>query len=105
MAPVITFPGEKDAITNPLVIKGKATPNTQVRVKVDYRNKVLGLLALQGTAADTVVKADKNGNWQTEPINLSSLFNNRNVDYTITATSVNAADQESEPTTMQFRLK
>ena len=60
---------------------------------------------LSTCVVDTVVKADKNGNWQTEPINLSSLFNNRNVDYTITATSVNAADQESEPTMMRFRLK
>jgi hypothetical protein len=104
-APVITFPGPNDTLTNPLVIKGKATPNMDVHIKVDYKNKVFGVLGLQGTAADAVVKADKNGNWQTEPINLNNLFSNRSVEYTISATALNAAEEKSEVASFKFHLK
>lgn len=103
--PTITFPVKTDTVTSPLVVKGRGTPNTKVRIKVDYQNRVLGVLALQGTAADTIVDVDKNGNWQTEPIPLSGLFSNRNVDYTITATSVSAANEASDPVQMQFRAR
>ena len=73
-APVIIYPNKTEALTSPLVIRGKATPHTQVRVKVDYSSKLLGLLPVQGTAADAIVTADKNGNWKTDPIDLNSLL-------------------------------
>jgi hypothetical protein len=103
--PVITYPGPDDALTSPLVIKGKATPNTEVHIKVDYRDKVLGALAVQGSVADTIVKADRNGIWQTEPINLKGLLNSRNVEYTISATATNASDESSERTSLRFRIR
>ncbi|SRR5579884_387270 len=105
MQPVITYPGPNDRPTNPLVVKGKATPNTQVRVRVDYQNKLLGVLAVRGTAADEVVNVDKNGNWQTQPIDLAGLFSTRNMQYTITVTDVNAVGQQSAASTRQFRLR
>ncbi len=104
-APVITFPTKSDPMTSPLVIRGKAAPHTQVRVKVDYSSKVLGLLPVQGTAADSVVTADGNGNWKTEPIDLKNLFSNRNVDYTISATAVSATDEKSDTTQFRFKLR
>jgi hypothetical protein len=103
--PVITSPSAKGDIVNPLVIKGKATPNTRVHVKVDYRNKIFGLVSVQGTAADVVVTADKNGNWQTDPINLNNLLSNKSVEYTISATSTNAANQTSDTTAFRFHLR
>ncbi len=105
MEPVISAPGPNAPPSDPLVIRGKATPNTQVHVKVDYRNQLLGVLAVQGTAADMVVNVDGNGNWQTPPIHLSSLLPDRGMRYTISATALNAANQSSDTRQVQFRLR
>lgn len=104
-APVIVYPNKNETIENPLVIRGKATPHTQVRVKVDYSSKVLGLLPVQGTAADTIVTADRDGNWKTEPIDSKNLLSSRNVDYTISATAISATEEKSETTQYRFRLR
>jgi len=72
---------------------------------VDYRDKVLGALAVQGTAADVVVKADKNGNWQTQPINLRGLLNSRNAEYTVSATAINVAEEKSDLTSLRIRSR
>ena len=103
--PVITSPGPNQAPANPLVVRGKATPNSKVRVKVDYRNRVLGLVALQGTAADAIVTTDRAGNWQTDPINLGGILGSKGVEYTISATSINAANEQSETATTKFRVQ
>lgn len=104
-APVITSPNKTDALESPLVIRGKATPHTQVRVKVDYSSKFLGLLPVQGTAADAIVTADSKGNWKTEPIDVKNLLSNRNVDYTISATAISATEEKSDTTQYRFRLR
>ena len=104
-APVIVSPNKTDAIESPLVIRGKATPHTQVRVKVEYASKVLGLLPVQGTASDTIVTTDRDGNWKTEPIESRNLLSNRNVDYTISATAISATAENSETTQYRFRLR
>jgi hypothetical protein len=104
-APVIVYPNKTDALDSPLVIRGKANPHAQVRVKVDYSSKLLGLLPVQGTAADTIVTSDKNGNWKTDPIDLNNLLSNRNVDYTISATAISATEEKSTPTQFRFRLR
>jgi hypothetical protein len=105
LPPTITSPDSNAAPSNPMVVRGRTTPNGRVQVRVSYRNKVLGVIALQGTAADTIVTADKNGLWETEPINLGGILGNRGVEYTITATALNAADEQSDPTTMKFRAQ
>lgn len=105
IAPVIVYPNKNDAIDSPLVIRGKATPHTQVRVKVEYSSKVLGLLPVQGTASDTIVTTDRDGNWKTDPIESRNLLSNRNVDYTISATAISANAESSETTQYRFRLR
>ena len=104
-APVIVYPNKNDPLDSPLVIRGKATPHTQVRVKVDYTSKLLGLLPLQGTASDSIVTADANGNWKTEAIDARNLLSNRNVDYTISATAISATAENSDTTQYRFRLR
>ncbi len=101
--PIITSPGTNSAPRNPLIIRGRAAPNARVQVRVDYRNRVLGVVALQGTAADTVVAADRDGNWETDPIRLGGILGSRGVEYTVTAVAINAADEKSDTTTLQFR--
>jgi len=103
LAPIILSPTANGVLSNPMIVRGKAAPFARVAVRVDYRNKVLGLIALQGTAADTIVTADRNGNWETEPINLGGILGSRGVEYTITATAMNAADEKSDTVTMRLR--
>ena len=105
IAPIITSPGPNEAPRNPLVLRGKATPNSRVHIKVDYRNRVFGLVAVQGTAADTTVTADRAGNWETSPINIGGIMGNRGVEYTISATAINAANEQSETTTTKFKIQ
>jgi hypothetical protein len=105
LPPIIIAPSANAAPANPMVVRGKTRPNGRVQVRLTYRNRVLGLIALQGTAADTIVTADKNGVWETEPINLSRTLGTSGVEYTLTATALNAADEASEPTTMRFKMQ
>ena len=104
-APLIVSPGPNEAPGNPLVVRGTASPHSKVHVRVNYSNKALGLITLQGTAADTVVRADREGHWQTAPINIGSILGNRGVEYTIAATAANDAGEQSEPTTARFRIR
>jgi len=104
VTPTIVYPGPQDTVTSPLVVRGKATPNTKVQVRIDYSSKVLGLLPLQGTATSVVVNVDKNGNWQTDPIDLSTLISNKNTQYTLSATGVNANNEQSQTAVMKFHL-
>jgi len=105
LPPTITSPAPNAAPSNPMIVAGRAAPHARVAVRVDYRNRVLGLVALQGTAADTIVTADKNGNWETEPINVGGLFRSRGLEYTITATTLNAADEKSEPAILRYKAQ
>ncbi len=103
--PLITSPGPNEAPGNPLVIRGTAAPHSRVHIRVNYSNKALGLVTLQGTAADTTVRANGNGDWQTAPINIGSILGNRGVDYTIAATAANDAGEQSAPSTARFRIR
>lgn len=104
-APIIVSPGPNEPPTNPLVVRGKAMPNTKVRIKIDYRNRVFGVVDLQGTASEVTVTADRAGNWATQPINLGRLPVNRGMEYIISATAINSADMPSETTTTRIKVQ
>lgn len=104
-APIIVSPGPNQPPSSPLVVRGKALPNGHVRVKIDYRNRILGVVALQGTALETTVSTDRNGNWETAPLSIGTILGNHGVEYTISATAVNSADEPSETTTTRFTVK
>lgn len=101
-APKITSPTDSDSLTSPLVVRGTAAPNSTVRLKIDYANPVLGVLAVRGTAAEVEIPVDKDGKWASEPINISSLFSSKDTRYTITATAVSPNEEISTPTTLQL---
>ncbi len=103
--PVVVSPGQNAAVPNPLIVSGRAARNARVQVRVEYRSKVIGLVTIQGAVADLVVTADRNGNWQTEPINLGRTLGNRGVEYTITATAINSVGVTSEPTLVRLRAQ
>jgi hypothetical protein len=49
---------------------------------------------------------DKDGNWQTEPINLRGLLaEGGSVEYTISATAVNDAGEKSETAQLKLRSR
>lgn len=103
--PTVVSPAPNVVPANPMIISGRSARNARVHVRVEYRNRVLGVIALQGTAADTTVTADRQGNWQCDPINLGGILGNRGVEYTITATSINAVGEMSDPTIVRFRTQ
>lgn len=104
-APIILVPGASDPPTNPLVVRGKGTPNSQVHLVVRYDNRVLGVFSLRGVLADTTVTTDRNGVWQSEPISVNGLYSNRGVEYSIEATGQNASGDKSDTTSTKFRFR
>jgi hypothetical protein len=57
--PVILSPMPNQRPSNPVVISGKATPNTKVHVRIDYSSQVLGVVGVKGAAVDTMVQSDQ----------------------------------------------
>jgi hypothetical protein len=102
-APKILYPEAKENPPSKLIIRGTATPNTDVKLRIEYRGKLGGLIGVKGTALDTVVRADKNGVWETPEVNLRGVGSG--VEYTLTAVSANASGEESETTTMTFKTR
>ena len=105
-APTISWPRDDGDFANPMTVRGTAAPHARVAVRVDYRRRALGgLVAMSGTSIDTVVTADRNGDWETEPFRIGGLLGRSGVEYTVTATAMNGADQRSESTIMRFRAQ
>lgn len=103
IAPVITSPGPDGAFSGPLVVRGTATPNSLVRIKVDYNSRALGVLGVKGTVAQQEIKVGPDGKWASTPIELSSLFGRRDTQYTLTAYTVTPTDERSPITTLRIK--
>jgi hypothetical protein len=99
-APTISAPTDDAALGKTVTIRGKARPNQQVRVRVDYRANALGVLALNGTIGEQTVTADAQGNWETTAFNLDTLATRRSATFTITAVAIGNNGRESEATTV-----
>ncbi|HLJ68944.1 MAG TPA: stalk domain-containing protein [Chloroflexota bacterium] len=98
----ITSPRRTDEPFSPMVIRGHARPGARVTVKVEYRDIQPGLAPIHGNAAEVVVYADRNGDWETRPLDVAVILRRRVVDYTITATSMSGPDNRIETTSMHF---
>jgi hypothetical protein len=101
--PIVTYPGPKDKITDPQAIRGTAQPNSTVRLKITYTSKVLGFLGARGIAAESDIKADKDGKWETKPLQLASVIGAQGTEYTMTVVAINENDERSSVTTLRFR--
>ncbi len=104
-APVITFPGPADKPTNPLIVRGTGTANSSVLLKIEYTNRILGVLAVRGTAAEQEISVDSSGRWVSKPIDISSVLGGRGTEYTITAVAVTANNERSPISTFKFSGK
>lgn len=102
-APKVTYPIAGDKLTDPLVIRGTGAPNSIVRLKMDYTQKVLGILGVRGTASQQEIQVGPDGKWATKPLDLGSLLRSRDTQLTLSATTINARQQESPVTTLRIR--
>jgi len=102
-APVVTAPVAGGAVGSPLVITGTATPNSSVHLRVEYSTIVLGVFETTGELSDQTVAVNAQGGFKSSPISLTTLIKGKNTKYTITATTVSANGEESEPTTVTVK--
>src|SRR5439155_1000551 len=102
-APLIAYPAKDQPLTNPLIVRGAAAPNSTVRLKFEYVDRVLGVLGVRGTADEQQIKVGADGKWASKPIDMSSLFGSRGrTEYTLTATAVSPNDEKSPATVLRF---
>ncbi len=101
--PRITIPGNGDTVGKDLTVKGLADPGVDVKVKIVYRSKLLGLLTVTGVAAEETVKADDKGVWITRAIDLDKATGAKASSYTITAWAVAADGRQSEPASIEVK--
>lgn len=106
-APRILSPEDGANVAETVTVTGKAAPGATVRVSVTYVSKALGgLFAVNGSSGSTEVKADKNGNWKVDGLQLrgnSLLGNSRDTTFTISAATVDASGQPSEASKITVR--
>jgi hypothetical protein len=100
--PIITSPATTDRLANPLIVKGRGTPKTIIRLRVDYANKLLGIFALKGTAAQQDIEVKPDGTWESKPIDTSSLPT-RDTEYTITVVGVGQNDERSDAVSVKIK--
>lgn len=107
--PVITSPGEDTTAGETLTVAGTAAPGATVRVSVNFVSKALGgLFSVNGSAGSKEVTADKNGQWKAEDLSLrtnSLLGQGQDTVFTVSAVSVAANGDVSDPATIKVRRK
>ena len=102
-SPKLNTPAAADIVDNQLTLHGTAAPGARVSIKITYSQTLLGLLKTTGTVADLVVDTDQNGRFVTKPIALDTGLGSSNVTYTVTAITLGANNQNSQPTTLTIK--
>ena len=103
--PVITSPVAGGVVASPLVVKGTAPPNSSVHVSAEYSTTIFGSFETNGALSDQIVDVDSQGRFTSSPIKLTTLIKGKNTVYTITATTLSANGEESEPTAVTVKGK
>lgn len=101
-APVVVSPIEGAVVDTPVVISGTAKPHATVTVEVTYSGKML-VLPVSGTVATVEVRADRDGRWATEPIQLARPLGVTRIQYQATAATLDPSGQRSDEATVSFR--
>ena len=102
-APVVTSPIAGRAVVSPLVITGTAPRNSSVHLRVEYSTIIFGAFETTGQLSDQTVDVNSQGQFKSSPIKLTTLIKGKNTQYTITATTVSANGEESQPTTVTVK--
>lgn len=101
--PIITTPTDNERVATPITIRGRATPNAIIEVGLRAEGVQYFVFEYKEDMPAIQVRADANGNWQTQPIQLPKPRNVSGLSYVITATQRDAADRVSEPATITVR--
>ncbi len=72
--PRIISPRAGEDIASPVAVTGVATPGAEVRVTVEFRRNILGLMPIEGLSDMKTVKAGADGIWKTEPLAATAPF-------------------------------
>lgn len=75
--PRITSPRQGQTIDSPIIVTGFAKPGSVVRVTVEYRKDMQGILPLEGLTAVEDVRADDDGIFRTPPMAAAAPFEER----------------------------
>lgn len=66
--PRITSPRQGEEIGSPIQVRGYAQPGSQVRVIIEYRFLMQGVMPVEGVSAVEEVRANNDGQWVTPPM-------------------------------------
>ena len=103
-APSISSPSGT-TVLSPIQVKGKTVSNGRVRVKVEYETTVLGALRMNGTIFEEVVRADADGDYETDDIELSNPVGGSDTVYKVTVIAVGESGKESSPRVITIRRR
>jgi hypothetical protein len=103
-APTITSPTGSTVIS-PIQVRGKTSANGRVKVKVEYETTVLGALRMTGTIFEEVVRAEADGDYETDDIELTNPVGGSDTVYKITVIAVAESGKESSPRVLSVRRR
>ena len=93
----VLSPSPGTSVGAPVVVRGIATPGSQVVVRVDYRGMV-AFIPVSGTYGEITTTADAAGNWRAS---VQPTVRIPNAKLTITVRAVDPLGREATPTTVQ----
>jgi tetratricopeptide (TPR) repeat protein len=93
---VITAPAEDGFVTSPVVVRGRALPGSDIGVTIRITGTQYFVLEFKQELPLQQVRMDKNGVWETPPIELPKPKNVSNLRYVITAAHHGAAKEAGE---------
>lgn len=95
---------ENDTVQSPFILRGRSAPNADIEIHVASSYSLLNQrqLRLKSAVGDYSVQADQNGRWQTPEIDLGRTWGS-DVQYTITAYTLDPSGRKSAVTTLHLR--
>jgi hypothetical protein len=102
--PIIDYPYE-GVVTrgNYVILKGRATPDVKVRIKVTYGGRPLLGNTVNGEVGVVEVETDTQGNWKSSPILLEVKGGFKDIEFTAEVIAVREGNEFSAPSTVRFK--
>ena len=100
--PEVTTP-RAGRVTSPIIVKGTTVSNGNVKIRVRYRTSLFGAIPVTGTVYEDVVRANANGAFETESIDLRDPGGD-DTTFEISVIAVGDSGKESTPKVVVVRL-
>lgn len=102
-APTITSHENNAKVERKEIFKGKADPSARVLIRIEFTQRVLGAIPMNGAIGEIEVEADAKGNWETREIDLDTGLGHSNITYTVTVVTLGEDDKRSEATKITLK--